>query len=698
MADTLLHQALHSLNPKQLEAVKHIDGALLILAGAGSGKTKTLTTRLAYLIDEVGIPSNATLTLTFTNKAAQEMRDRALSLLGNAYQAPPLLCTFHKFGLLFLRFYIKVLEREANFVVLDSDDKKAILKSLSKALPVSHFDSYISNMKNSFLSPQEAAAYAHSPEYKLMNRIYAEYEDYTRKKNLLDFDDLLYLTYKILDQRSDIAKEMSQRYQYIMVDEYQDTNELQYKILKSLCVTHNNLCVVGDDDQSIYGWRGADIGNILRFSKEFDGAKTIKLEENYRSSEEILQAANALIAHNTERLGKNLRSVKGSMQAVRVIENEDETQEATFLAKEIAKLCESGTNPNEIAILFRVNALSRSIEESFNRFKIPYKLIGAVRFYERAEIKDLLSYLRLIVNADDDFSFLRIINRPKRGIGKVTQSKLEQLSQSKGLSCLACLEHYPLESKAHIGEKAYTALVKLQKDLKRWRNMTDLSEMIEDIQENLIFEFSPLDEVDREGNLYEFYGMFKDYVIHNPTNTLDEFLNDLALASPTDEAVGDCVSCMSVHSAKGLEFKHIYVIGFEEGFFPLHRGENDELEEERRLGYVAFTRAKEHLSLCYSKSRLYRGKREWQLRQSRFLKESGLVDGAESCKDSSLNTLESKNDEIEVGSQVVHKIFGVGNVEQVEGKGEQCKLKINFGGLRRVILRSFVQKLDESKS
>ena len=229
MADTLLHQALHSLNPKQLEAVKHIDGALLILAGAGSGKTKTLTTRLAYLIDEVGIPSNATLTLTFTNKAAQEMRDRALSLLGNAYQAPPLLCTFHKFGLLFLRFYIKVLEREANFVVLDSDDKKAILKSLSKALPVSHFDSYISNMKNSFLSPQEAAAYAHSPEYKLMNRIYAEYEDYTRKKNLLDFDDLLYLTYKILDQRSDIAKEMSQRYQYIMVDEYQDTNELQYK-------------------------------------------------------------------------------------------------------------------------------------------------------------------------------------------------------------------------------------------------------------------------------------------------------------------------------------------------------------------------------------------------------------------------------------------------------------------------------------
>ena len=693
MAVSPLHQALQSLNPKQKEAATHIDGALLILAGAGSGKTKTLTTRLAYLINEVGIPPSATLTLTFTNKAAQEMRDRALSLLSNAYQAPPLLCTFHKFGLLFLRFYIKVLEREANFVVLDSDDKKAILKSLSKALPVSQFDSYISNMKNSVLSPQEAQAYAHSPEYKLMNKIYAEYEEYIQKKNLLDFDDLLYLTYKILSQRSDIAKEMSQRYQYIMVDEYQDTNELQYKILKSLCITHNNLCVVGDDDQSIYGWRGADIGNILRFAKEFSGATTIKLEENYRSSAEILQAANALIAHNTERLGKNLKSVKGSkgfMGAVRVIENDDETQEATFLAKEIARLCENGENPSDIAILFRVNALSRSIEESFNRFKIPYKLIGAVRFYERAEIKDLLSYLRLIVNADDDFSFLRIINRPKRGIGKVTQSKLEQLSQSKGLSCLACLEQYPLESKAHIGEKAYTALVKLQKDLSKWRNMADLSEMIEDMQENLIFEFSPLDEVDREGNIYEFYGMFKDYVIHNPTNTLDEFLNDLALASPSDEAVGDCVSCMSVHSAKGLEFKHIYVIGFEEGFFPLHRGENDEIEEERRLGYVAFTRAKEHLSLCYSKSRLYRGKREWQLRQSRFLKESGLVEGAESLRDSAV--LESSDEKIEIGSQVVHKIFGVGSVESMEGKGEQCKLRINFGGLRRVILRSFVKK------
>lgn len=694
MSESIINQALNALNPQQRQAATHIDGALLILAGAGSGKTKTLTTRLAYLIDEVGIPPSATLTLTFTNKAAQEMRERALSLLSHSLQAPPLLCTFHKFGLLFLRFHIASLGREANFVVLDSDDRKAILKSLSKALPVSYFDSYISSMKNSSLSPQDAAAYAHSQEYKLMNRIYAEYESYTRAKNLLDFDDLLYLTYQILLQREDIALQLSQRYQYIMVDEYQDTNELQYKILKSLCVAHNNLCVVGDDDQSIYGWRGADIGNILRFPKEFHQAKTIKLEENYRSSSEILQAANCLIAHNSERLGKNLKSIKGSVEAVRIVENESEIQEAAFLARDITRLIEGGVKPCEIAILFRVNALSRSVEEGLNRAKIPYKLIGAMRFYERSEVKDLLSYLRVIVNGDDDFSFLRIINRPKRGIGKMTQERLERLAASKSLACLACLEQYPQDSKQAIGDKAYKTLMAFAKDIARWREYEDLADMIEDMQEHIHFEFSKLDEVDREGNIHEFYGMFRDYVIHNPTNTLDEFLNDLALASPTDEVVGEAVSCMSVHAAKGLEFKHVYVIGFEEGFFPLQRGDNDEIEEERRLGYVAFTRAKDYLSLCYTKTRLYRGRREW-LKQSRFLKESGLVATEMRASQQGKCNERSDSNVLRIGMQVRHKIFGVGSVEKIEGRGEQCRLMINFGGMRRVILRHFVQSVGE---
>ena len=690
-----LQKALDSLNLAQREAAKYADGAMLILAGAGSGKTKTITTRLAFLIDEVGIPAENTLTLTFTNKAAAEMRERALALLEHNFNVPPLLCTFHKFGLIFLRFFIHTLGREANFVVLDSDDKRAILKTLcDKKLQPAQCDYYISNMKNAALSPLEAFSYAHTDETKQMNRIYAEYERYLESKNLLDFDDLLYLTYKILSQDSNIAQKMSEQYQYIMVDEYQDTNEIQDKILKLLCVAHNNLCVVGDDDQSIYGWRGADVRNILNFQKAFDEVKVVRLEENYRSSEQILNAANALIAHNQNRLGKHLKSTKGTGADIRLIENDNESAEATFLAKDIAKLLAEGVNPSDIAILFRVNALSRSIEEGFNRARIPYKLIGAMRFYERAEIKDILSYLRLIVNPHDDYSFLRIINRPRRGIGKITQLKLEELARTFNTSCFSSITQYTQQSKEAIGEKAYNALLELTQNIERWRKYTDLADVIEDMQEHIVFTFSRLDEVDRKGNIEEFYGMFRDYAIANPSNQVEDFLNDIALASPTDELTGEYVSCMSIHMAKGLEFKYVYVIGFEEGIFPLWNDE-DEIQEERRLGYVAITRAKDFLTLCSAKSRLRRGKREW-LEQSRFLRESGLL-GVYNAP--SLYKTQSIQEEAEVvfskGMKVQHKLFGVGVVESIKGKGSQCQLRINFSGLERVILASFVQKVCE---
>lgn len=698
-SESKLSQTLHSLNPAQIEAATHIDGTMLILAGAGSGKTKTLTTRLAYLIDEVGMPPSSTLTLTFTNKAAQEMRERAISLLSHNFQALPLLCTFHRFGLLFLRFYISILGRNANFVVLDSDDKRAILKSLCKSLPASQLDVYISDMKNAFLSPSEARTCAHSEIYKQMNGIYEEYEAYLLSKNLLDFDDLLVLTYKILNEREDIAQEMSQKYQYIMVDEYQDTNELQSRILKRLCLMHQNLCVVGDDDQSIYGWRGADVRNILNFPQEFEGVKIVKLEQNYRSSEQILNAANALISHNTERLGKVLQSVKGRGEAVKIIKNENETSEAEYIAREISSLFAQGVCPSKIAVLFRVNALSRSVEEGLNRARIPYKLIGAMRFYERAEIKDLLSYLRLIVNLDDDFSFLRIINRPKRGIGKVTQARLENLASLKGLSCLATLQSYPQECVQSIGDKAYRVLCKLVENLQRWAEYADLLDLIDELENKLIFEFSRLDEVDRNANIEEFYGMFRDYVKHNPSAMLVDFLNDLSLSSPTDEDVGETISCMSIHSAKGLEFEHVYVIGCEEGFFPLVRGseESDEIQEERRLGYVAFTRAKDYLTLSSVKSRFYRGKRE-NVRVSRFIREAGLLDSQSayrSHKDQRNEIGDECVQEFAKGVMVRHKLFGVGVIESLEGRGEKCKLQINFGGMRRVILGSFVQVVSQ---
>ncbi len=684
-----LQQALLALNPAQQEAAKHIDGALLILAGAGSGKPKTITTRLAYLVDEVGIPPHSTLTLTFTNKAAEEMRERALSLLDTTLNAPPLLCTFHKFGLIFLRFHITTLERAANFVVLDSADKRSILKSLCNTLPPAICDTYISTMKNSFLSPEEASTFAHSAEDKKLQRVYDEYERYLAGKNLLDFDDLLYLTYKILDKRQDIAQQMSQKYQYVMVDEYQDTNELQCKILKSLCVSHQNLCVVGDDDQSIYGWRGADVRNILRFPQMFDEVKVIKLEENYRSYEPILEIANNLISRNTERLGKNLKSIRGVGEAVRLVESEDENSEAMFLAKDIERLLALGANLSEIAILFRLNALSRGVEEGLNRAQIRYRIIGAMRFYERVEIKALLSYLRLIVNLDDDFSFLNIINNPKRGIGKVRQTRLENLAISKGLSCIATLIAYPKECLEILGKAPYSALMDLVGKLQQWQKCGSFENVITEMEEYLIFTFSKFDEVDREGNIAEFYGKCRDYAICNPNSHIEDFLNDLALASPSDEVVGDAVSCMSIHTAKGLEFKYVYVIGLEDGFFPMQRDE-ESLQEERRLGYVAFTRAKDVLTLCYAKSRFYKGKREW-LKPSYFLKESGML-GNTLLRQKDITSTQS---EFHKGMKVSHKLFGVGVIESIQAQGAQYRLKINFGGLQREIISSFVQPLEE---
>ncbi|HHO42090.1 MAG TPA: ATP-dependent helicase, partial [Epsilonproteobacteria bacterium] len=402
---------LSGLNPAQYEAVTHIDGPLLILAGAGSGKTKTLTTRLAYLIGVVGIDPANTLTLTFTNKAASEMRNRALNLIGNHASYPPLLCTFHKFGLLFLKFHIEKLGRKNSFVIIDSDDKKRLLRNIAKEhkidLNISFLSSEISKYKNSLLTPEVVTQKAELPEYKKASIIYEAYQQNITENNLVDFDDLLMLTYEILDKNPTLRKEISNRYKYIMVDEYQDTNELQFKLLSHLASEHQNLCVVGDDDQSIYGWRGANIRNILDFATIFPNTKTIKLETNYRSFSPILEAANTLIEHNSSRLGKKLNSHKGSGGEVKLIHSLDESHEARTIAKEIKGLLQSGVNPNEIAVLYRINALSRSLEEGFTKEKLGFKLIGGMRFYERAEIKDIISYFRVFANPNDDFSFVR---------------------------------------------------------------------------------------------------------------------------------------------------------------------------------------------------------------------------------------------------------------------------------------------------
>ena len=610
---------LNALNPSQREAVEHIDGAMLILAGAGSGKTKTLTTRLAYLVGEVGIDPANTLTLTFTNKAAAEMRERALKLMPAKVSYPPLLCTFHKFGLLFLKFHIEKLGRSNAFVIIDSDDKKRLLRSIAKELKVdlniSFIASEISKYKNSLLSPELVLEKAELPDYKQIANIYVKYQANIEENNLVDFDDLLMLTHKILSENDALREETSKRYQYIMVDEYQDTNELQFQLLELLSSEHNNLCVVGDDDQSIYGWRGANIRNILEFANNFETCKTVKLETNYRSTEPILKAANTLIEHNSTRLGKKLTSHKGSGQDVKLLHSLDESMEAKAIAHEVQKLLDEGTDPDEIAVLYRINALSRSLEEGFTKAGVGFKLIGGMRFYERAEIKDLISYLRVLSNPHDDFSLIRIINKPKRGIGKASIEKLQKAAFDAHISLYAYIDKSVRgELPSVISKKVATALGQLVEDI------TLLQEALENELGNFITLFEEriklkdhyagmVDGFDRILNIDEFYGYFRDAVIKNPDLTLDEFLNDISLESDQDQVEEDTITIMSIHAAKGLEFEHLFVIGLEEEFFPL-LGEGSNMEEERRLGYVAITRAKSDLTLCYVDSRFYKGRRK----------------------------------------------------------------------------------------
>jgi len=688
-----MEQILNSLNPSQREAVEHIDGALLILAGAGSGKTKTLTARLAYLVGEVGIDPANTLTLTFTNKAASEMRERALKLMPQKVSYPPLLCTFHKFGLLFLKFHIEKLGRSNTFVIIDSDDKKRLLRAIAKELKIdlniSFIASEISKYKNSLLSPEVVIQKAELPDYKKVAKIYESYQANIEENNLVDFDDLLMLTYKILDENDELRRETSNRYRYIMVDEYQDTNELQFRLLEHLCSEHNNLCVVGDDDQSIYGWRGANIRNILEFADNFKETKVVKLETNYRSTAPILKAANTLIEHNSSRLGKKLTSHKGEGPEVKLLHSLDESMEAKAIAHQIHELLNKGTDPDEIAVLYRINALSRSLEEGFTKEGLNFKLIGGMRFYERAEIKDIISYFRVLSNPHDDFSLIRIINKPKRGIGKASIEKLQKAAFDAQLSLYESIER-SIEGKLPVvvSKKVFSSLTKLVEDIKLLR------EEIRHSLENFITLFEThiklkehysgmVDGFDRLMNMDEFYGYFRDAVIKNPNLTLDEFLNDISLQSDQDQIEENAITIMSIHAAKGLEFEHLFVIGMEEEFFPL-LGEGCNMEEERRLGYVAITRAKSDLTLCYVDSRFYKGRRK-MISKSRFLGEAGLI------QDASLKI--TKQAAFKKGDLVKHKIFGIGRVQAANKSGKEYKLLINFGGNKKEILSSFVQAI-----
>ncbi len=680
-----MEKILNELNDSQREAAIHIDGPLLILAGAGSGKTKTLTTRLAYLISN-GIPPSSTLTLTFTNKAAAEMRTRALGMIEHI-SYPPLLCTFHKFGLLFLKFYIDRLNRKNSFVIIDTNDKKRILKNFINDIPMAVAASEISRYKSSLISPSLAAQKAELIHYKKIAEIYRQYEEFIRKNNLVDFDDLISLTYKILEENEDIKEETAQRYQYIMVDEYQDTNELQYKLLKLLTSTHKNLCVVGDDDQSIYGWRGANIKNILEFKNQFKDTKIVKLEYNYRSTKKILEAANNLIEHNRNRLGKILKATKEEGREIELLHSYNESQEALTIAKKIKDLINKGVYYNQIAILYRINALSRSLEEGLNKENIPYKMVGGVKFYERAEVKDIIAYLRLISNPHDDFSLKRVINKPKRGLGKVALNKLENNAYEAKCSIYELLISHNDKVKKSVSKRSYEELQKFTQNIEDIRQKSqsstyDTADEIERCFKLKEYYAQMPDSYEKIANIDEFYGYYKDYIKTNLDSSLDDFLNEISLQSDQDQISEESICIMSVHASKGLEFDYLFVIGLEEGFFPLI-GEGSDMEEERRLGYVAITRAKKELTLSYTDSRFFRGKRS-NLSKSRFLKETGLIEGS---------LVLEKSTPYKKGDLVKHKLFGIGRILAISKVKREFKLKINFGGIHKDILADYVERV-----
>jgi DNA helicase II / ATP-dependent DNA helicase PcrA len=684
----MINKRLTELNESQRAAAITVDGPLLILAGAGSGKTKTITTRLAYLLS-LGIDPANTLTLTFTNKAAEEMRHRAMSMIESAMY-PPLLCTFHKFGLIFLRFHITKLNRENSFSVIDTDDKKRIIKPFCKDVPASTAAHAISGYKNEILSPEDVRKIAKTEQEAEISAVYAKYEEYIATNNLVDFDDLLLLPYRILAQNETVATETSQKYQYIMVDEYQDTNSLQFELLRKLCHTHNNLCVVGDDDQSIYSFRGAKVENILSFETTFKDTKVVKLEENYRSSSNILDIANLVISNNKNRYEKKLKATRENMEAVGYKGFADEKEEATWIASTIKELIKKGEKPSSIAVLFRVNAVSRAIEEGFRAQNLGYVFVGGMKFYERIEIRDAIAYLRLAVNPNDEFSLQRVINKPKRGIGKTSIEKLEALCQKAGVKTIELLSSnfYNDALLQAVGKNTFAQLkkfVSIVEELKELNTKSTFS-LLEEF-ENIVglkkFFLTLPGEEERAANLDEFYGSLKEYFKANPEQDIEEYLNDISIQSDVDTAeFGNDVSIMTVHASKGLEYKTVFVVAMEEGFFPV-ANERTDIEEERRLCYVAFTRAKDKLYISSSRSRFVYGKRDYSP-VSRFLKEAGLTDAPIAIKDSTAAFV--KND------LVKHKIFGFGRVLEVTKVGKELKLKINFGGSQRDILASFVEK------
>ncbi len=631
-----INKLLAKLNDEQIKPVLDTEGAVLVIAGAGSGKTRVLTTRIAYLIEEKQVPKENILAITFTNKAANEMRERMEKICGDC--SAMWICTIHSMCVKILRSNIDKIGYDRNFTIYDETDKDKALKRIVEDLGyeadtiLKTAKNHISIAKNECLSPDEYEKA--NPEAKFIEevcKIYAAYEDALARSNSLDFDDLLFKTYVLFKKHPEVADYYSEKFRYIHIDEFQDTNTVQFAIAKRLSVKHGNIFVVGDDDQSIYSWRGAKIENILEFDGKFAGAKVYKLERNYRSTKKILELANALIEKNEMRRGKTLWTDNSDGVKIETFEATDENNEAAYVAMQIKNLLSrTEYTYKDFAVFMRVNAISRAFEQEFTKYAIPYKIYGGFRFFERKEIKDLLAYLKIVNNPYDDESFIRAVTTPKRGIGDKTLRELREFCSGRGVSMREGLTRLD-ETSISSGAKAKLFNFKLLLDGFTAFSDRGASALIDKVVEDTDFLEQFSERTDENNgkimNVSELKNSAVQFEKENNNLSLSDYLNSVTLSSDTDAInTDDAVTVATIHASKGLEFKCVFVAGLDDGILPVSRSrDNDEdMEEERRLMYVAVTRAKERLYLTRATERFMYGKRE-RTSQSVFFKEARMV-------------------------------------------------------------------------
>ncbi len=725
---------LEGLNEKQLEAVTTTEGPLLVLAGAGSGKTRVLTRRIAYLIDEKEVLPSNILALTFTNKAANEMKERIDRIID--YRVDDMwVGTFHSMCVRILRRNIEEIGYERNFVIFDRADQKTLMKDCIKELDLNKktYDpkamlNFISSQKDKLIHPDTYIKENYNEfRERQKGEIYSLYQKKLKENNALDFDDLISKTIELFKSNPEVLKFYQKKFRYILVDEYQDTNGAQYELIRLLAKEHKNICVVGDDDQSIYKFRGADIRNILEFEKDYSNTKIIKLEQNYRSTKSILEAANCVIKNNMGRKNKKLWTSNEEGIPISLYGAQNEHDEGNFIAEKIEELSEKdGLELSDFAVFYRTNAQSRVLEEAMMKANIPYQIVGGLKFYDRKEIKDIIAYLRVIQNPVDDISLKRIINVPKRGIGKRTVEKLETYALEKDESIYSVVldveEISGLSNRAKNRVKNFSTLITKFFAMKE---LLGVKELIENIIESIGYienlkKDNSVESRTRIENIEEFISVAIEYEKKNDENSLEDFLAGISLLSDIDkiddEEADNSVTLMTLHSAKGLEFPVVFLSGMEEGMFPISRAcvEDDELEEERRLCYVGITRAKKKLFFTYTDVRTIYGRTTYNS-VSRFVDEvpENLItkcgEDRYPKKEKKKETKKSKppkktyfrgytyentktkredKSNIKEGMKVKHKKWGIGTVVQIKGEGEKAEATIAFNkvGIKKLVL------------